>query len=362
MFDRVQNIGSIIGNNNLIINGDVAVDSGLLSAVAEILLRRDLELLSQDALAEMRGYIDECIHKLLEQIAERKIEDKLAEFARPQTQFAFYSVLMGYAKSETQEQRDMLVDSMIEVLQESWDSTEKIIIDSAIEILPRLTPATLSTLGILQLRHQMTLAPVGFMTDLFFSSLTPLAEQMSSINTLEIEYLIQEKLIQPLLGLQMTASLEQVFLHNYDLFFRKPLATGVFAAYCREHPKAAEVVTDAPMKECIMWTDGTKGNTTAFCFPNSEKLKNTLINRHQDYIIPHVDTLMSMMSPFTEAEVRDYFIHFTPSWEKVFKLFSSGVFIHYVLSITGKYLGGKVMSKACHRPPMPLSNFIETEI
>lgn len=345
------------GSNNLIINGDVVANENILVRIAAIQLRRDYELLSQEARAEMKAYVDECIQKVLEQVTKKKLEEKLTEFARPSTQWVFYSTWKGYTQSETQEQRDMMVDSMIDWLQENWNSTERMIIDAALEILPKLTPATLSTLGLLQLRHQMAVAPIGVMIDQFFKSLTPLAEQMEGIGVLETEYLKQEKLILPIPGLGAAVSFEQYMLTNYDLFFRKPLAAGVFDDYCKEHPEAHEAVTDQPIAACMMWRDSTKNNQTAFCCPNSRLLKKTLVQRHQEYLIPHVDALMDMMPAFTEQELRAYFYNLTPAWTRLFQLFSSEELTRYTLSISGKYLGGKILAKVNHGKPLPLSNY-----
>lgn len=357
MFDRIQKIGAIYGSNNLIINGDVVANSDILPAVAAQLFRPELEQLTQEARKEMQNSIGECIQAVLEQVVEKRLEEKLTEFSRPDTQWAFYSTLKGYSISETQEQREMMVDSMIDRIQENWDSADRLIIDSALEVLPKLTPSMLSTIGLLQLRHQMTTAPVAFMLEQYFAGLSPLAEQMASIKTLEMEYLKQEKLILPIPGFGAAVPLEKILLTNYDLFFRKPLPDGVYEDYCREHPVAHEAVTDSPASACMMWVNGMANNETAFCCPNSNLLKRSLSERNQTYIIPHVDALMGMMPPFSEEEVRAYFCRLTPAWDRLFKIFSSDVMTHYMLSIVGNYIGGKVLAKACHSAPIALSNY-----
>ncbi|MBQ0088923.1 MAG: hypothetical protein KBT27_06295, partial [Prevotellaceae bacterium] len=75
-------------------------------------------------------------------------------------------------------------------------------------------------------------------------------------SALDIEYLKQEKLILPLPGMSQTATLEQYFLSQYDLFFRHPLAPGVYEEYCKTNPVAREAVTDAPAGACLMYIDG----------------------------------------------------------------------------------------------------------
>lgn len=195
------------------------------------------------------------------------------------------------------------------------------------------------------------------MLDQHFKNLTPLAEQMAGIGALELEYLKQEKLILPLGGIRTALTLEQNLLSNYDLFFRKPLAPGVYDDYCRQHPEARHAVTDTPINACMMWYDGTKNNETGFCCPNSQLLKKTLVERHQEYIIPHVDALMGMMPAFTEEDVRAYFVNLTPAWERLFKLFSIEELTRNSLSITGNYIGGKILARATHGKPLPLSNY-----
>ncbi len=58
MFNRIQKIGSVVGNNNLIINGDVVVNDDILPTIAAHLLRPDFEQLSQEAKKEMK--VDHC--------------------------------------------------------------------------------------------------------------------------------------------------------------------------------------------------------------------------------------------------------------------------------------------------------------
>lgn len=357
MFDRIQNINKVVGENNIIINGDVTVDNEVLSKVANQLLRSELDKLTAEAREFMNAAVNECVQTIMNRILEANIESKLFEFSKPSTQFAFYSTLKGFTISETIEQRDILVDAFIERIQTNWDSSEKMILDSALEILPKLSPQTLSTVGLLQLRHQLTNASIGFMLDQYFASLTPLAERMVQLNSLDLEYLKQERLILPLPGLQASVSLEKYMLYHYDLFFRHPLQEGVYEKYCLMHPEAHEAVSNDHLRTCMMWIDATHNNVTSFCCGNTRILTNQLKERHQEYIIPHVEALKQMMVPFTEDEVRNYFINLSSSWERLFKLFSSESFTMYTLSITGNYIGGKVLAKASHGRPLSLTDY-----
>ena len=354
MFERIQVIKEVKGNNNIIINGDVTADNDVLTKVANHLLSAELEKLTTEAKGKMDAAIKECVQTIMERISSDNIQSKLAEFSNPSTQFAFYSTLKGYSISETAEQRDFLIDAFIDRIMTNWDSSEKMIIDSALDVLPKFSPQTLSTIGLLQLRHQFVNAQYGFMLNQFFYSLTPLPEKMAQLNSLDVEYLKQERIIIPFPGIRETVSLEKYMLAHYDLFFRHPLQEGVYASYCKEHPEAHESVSDGT---CMMWVDGQHNNATSFCCVNSKIFYNQLKERHQEYIIPHVEALKQMMPAYTEEEVRRYFIKLSPSWEQIFKIFSSEIFTRNELSITGKYIGGKVMAKVSKLIPLSLKDY-----
>lgn len=360
MFDRIQNIQEIVGDNNIIINGDVTVDEKALSAIAYQLLSSELNKLTHEAKTQMQELMDECVHRIFEQIVERKIVSELSEFSKPSTQFSFHTLLKGFIAVETIEQRDLLVDAFIERIQTDWNSAEKMILDSALEVLPKLSPSALATIGLLQIRHQLTNSRVGFLLHQYFTDLTPLAESMASVNSLDIEYLKQERLILPLPGLRSTVPLEKFLLTQYDLFFRHPLREGVYDEYCRFHPEAHEAVTNDGV--CMMWVDGVHNNETSFCCANSKLLEETLVKRHQEYIVTHVESLKKMMPPFTEEEVRNYFISLSPSWGRLFTLFSTDSFILYTLSITGNYIGGKVLAKVSHAKPLTLTDYKQIDL
>lgn len=57
MFDRIQNIGSVTGSNNLFINGNVVVNDEILPTIAAHLLRPEFEMLSLEARKRDQGTV-----------------------------------------------------------------------------------------------------------------------------------------------------------------------------------------------------------------------------------------------------------------------------------------------------------------
>lgn len=360
IFERIQNIGIVNGSGNIFINGDAILDKEILTNVAKQLLHDEFERLTAEAKSLMSAEVNECVKSVLEGMMRNHLSDKLSEFSKPSTQFAFYATLKGYSMSETVVQRELLVDAFIERIQAEWDSSEKMIVDTALDVLPKLSPQVLSTLGLLQLRHLLMSADAGFMLENYFKSMSDMAEKMSQVDVLDIEYLKQMGLVMPLPGMQSYMSMERFMLHQYDLFFRHPLTHEEYKKYCNEHPEANHAVMDDFHNACMMWADGMQNNEMHFRYVNSKFFERLLKERHQEYLLQHVDQLMKKMPPFTDEEVRDYFVRFTPSWEKLFKMFSTDSFLHYDLSITGRYIGGKTLAKICHVVALPLSDYKKT--
>ena len=359
MFDRIQNIKNVVGNNNIIINGNVVINSQILETVAFQLFKKELAILTQEANQQLTDSINECTKAIFKYVQTYHLEHTLLNLSNPSTQFAFYSTVKGFSIVETIEQKDLLVETFIERIQKEWDSIEKMIVDSALEVLPKLTPQALSLIGLFQLRHQMINASLGIMLNLYFSDITQLLDKLESLDILCMDYLKQEHLILPLTGLQSTVSLEQLLLTHYDLYFRHCIHEDVFNDYCKQHPEAHHAIHDSSdfNGACMMELKDVDKHLVSFRFVNSALLKKIINENNQEYMLPHISTFMKMMPVYTEEEVRNYFINISPKWEYIFKLFASQDFLHYDLSIKGKYIGSKIIAKACHGKSLPLNEY-----
>ncbi|MEN6361400.1 MAG: hypothetical protein ABFC90_02010, partial [Bacteroidales bacterium] len=60
---------------------------------------------------------------------------------------------------------------------------------------------------------------------------------------------------------------------------------------------------------------------------------------------------------FSEREVREYLISINSNWSFAFDLLNSEALRKLELSILGKYIGSKLISKHTHSNALPISNF-----
>lgn len=350
MFERIQIVKDVRGDNNLVINGDLICNEQTLGSFAKVLLEKEIDRLTTEAKQAMRESMYECVQRITEKMVENHLQEIIKDFSTPAVQYAYYTTLKGYSMSETYEQREFIVDAFIDRIQKGWNSTEKMILNEVLEIMPSLTPQTLAFLGLFQLRHQAN--PLALVLNQYFNDLTKLVEQVDSVHDIDIEYLKQKRILLPVVGIKHIASLEETLLSQYDLFFRHTISACEYEDYCNKNPEARHAVNLIGPSVCMMYAlDETRENLN-FISANSSHLKNKLLESNLDFMISHVDNLMHRMPAFTKEELRNYFIKLSPNWERVFQLFESESFNTYYLSIVGFYIGGKILAKVCHRKDM----------
>ena len=356
MFERIQVIREVNGDHNIIVNGDLCCDSLALEKVAQQFLEKEIEKMTSEAQVIMRDAVHNCVTCITEKILDNHLQDKIIEFTSPAVQYAYYATLRGYAFSETIEQREFIVDAFIERIQKGWKSVDKLVLDDVLEVLPKLTPQALALLGLLQLRHQVNLTSIFL--DSYFKNLNTLVETVDSIESIDIEYLKQIRILLPVPGIRPIVSLEETLLYQYDLFFRHPILASAFDNYCRENPEVLHGIKFLNVDTNMMYALDSKREYLKFLVANSQHFKEHLQKINLGYMIPHVETLKNMMPAFTKEELRDYFIKLSPRWEQLFTLFESDSIRTSYMSMVGFYIGGKVLAKVSHsNVPLPINNY-----
>ena len=71
MFNRIQIIKEVNGDQNLIINGDVVVEEDVLEKVAEHLLKTELEQLTLEARQKMDIAVEDCVKTIMKRMVDK---------------------------------------------------------------------------------------------------------------------------------------------------------------------------------------------------------------------------------------------------------------------------------------------------
>lgn len=141
-----------VGDNSLALQaqGDVHVTYGLgyqdVKSICTDLFNTNFPQLREEALAEARKHVQEYSEDLMDSLKSEKPEFLATRLNSPDVQFSINESIMQVAKNSSQEKSKVLKKLIIEKIK-SDDEERNILINEAIELLPRLSKNQLSFLA-----------------------------------------------------------------------------------------------------------------------------------------------------------------------------------------------------------------------
>lgn len=355
---RIQNIGNINNSDNiLIINGDVIIDSVEYSRLEKSLfeiLRSDFEKYSSAAVELAKLEVNNFIKDILEKLYLSHKLNLLEQFQKLSLQPSLRETLRGYVFSEDSSTKLALVISLITRIEINNTSIEASIIDDAIAIIPNLNPTTFSLLAIMALRHFIVYPEFSMMFEMYFASLSPVVDNFSNVTDLCMEYLIAKGCVKEIHNFQRVETLENIFLHNYDLFFRSKGCYRELQDFSILHPEIMYKVND---KGTSMFLTDVKNNEWSFIDVSSIVMYERLHLRHQDYLIPLIEELKRKTPLYNVSELQQYFRKINKNWDIVFSIMSSEKMIQTVLNPVGLFIGTQYLTMYTGGNPLPISSY-----
>lgn len=351
-------IGDVTDSNPIIINGNVTIDGKVYDEIKDIfleILRNDFEKFSMQAAEQAKTELEKFLGTLFEKLVKEKLTSLVENFKLPAVQFSLHDTLMGYIVIENIQIKDFIVDVLIDRLKMQDNAIEKSVINDAIKIIPNLALPTACLIALMALRHQVAVMPFSFILELYFNQLSPIIDNLKDVTKLDVEYLKQNDCTAPITGIFPIDSFENHLLRQYDLFFRQKGTLKKFNEFAEIHPEARSCVNDAG--SCMVSVSGENSEHWQFCDTNSTLFYNRLRERQQENLVPLVEELKKDMPIFSEREVREYLISINSNWSFAFDLLNSEAFRKLELSILGKYIGSKLISKHTHSNALSISNF-----
>lgn len=353
-----QQIGNITNSNAININGDVFIDGKVYDEIKNIfleILRNDFEKFSMQATEQAKTELEHFLETLFEKLAKEKLISLVENFKLPAVQVSLHDTLMGYIVTEDIHIKHFIADVLIDRLKMQDNTIEKSVINDAIKIIPKLTLPTACLIALMALRHQVAVMPFSFMFDSYFNQLSPIIDNLKDVTKLDVEYVKQNNCTAPITGIIPIDSFENHLLRQYDLFFRQKGSLNKFNEFAEIHPEVRSCVND--VGSCMVSMSGENSEHWQFCDANSTLFYNRLKVRRQENLIPLVEELKKDMPIFSEQEVREYLISINSNWTYAFDLLNSEALKRSELSILGKYIGSKVISKYTHSNTLSISNF-----
>lgn len=345
-------------NSNQIIAHTVNQYSGIqISDVVPIvrgLVKSELEVYQK--LADINAKIRfEEFSKSLELEIESKVADKVEKFSEPSMQYAAREATLGYIKSGDGEQKDMLIDLMIERINSEDQSSIQLLIDEAIKILPKLSS---KCIAVLTLMAYCNLKATGKKSVLISSiqKINPVIDKVYDIKNLDLEYLVQTGCISSILGFIRNKDWIQSNIEYYPLLFchldNQEAVDQFFSKYGIEKKDKAlyfpKSIGSQEFTNFVSYFDLTVegGIIPGLLAPeNYFEIADNLKPFEKDDIL----SLLEKRTPMNDQEVINFYSGINPRWVETIKAID-GKISQYTLNLVGKYIGVLHLSKLLDTP------------
>lgn len=286
---------------------------------------------------------------LLEGRIDDKISEHLDRFNEPSIQLAARDAALGYVRNGNSRECEILVNLLIERVLVTEHSTTQKIIDQAIRILPNLSNRCLALITFLAFIH---LKKSGKSIDfhLWNGSLNPVIDVLKDIEALDIAYLQQVECATVIPSLAPAQNFLSGQKRHADLFYRHP-ASEKFNSYVEEKYNA-EICNGELLLKGTFDRDLITTFISTFDVNESQQFcsqyvsSSSVVKAYNDIglssIVQDIHKFMLESIPFTEQEVKNYFLNLNPNWQVAFDLMERSDIRSARLSTVGNYI-------ACHQ-------------
>lgn len=286
----------------------------------------------------------------LESSIEEKVSDKVEKFAEPAMQYAARQATLGYIKSGEPEQKNALIDLLIERMSAEDRSSKQLLIDEAIQILPKLSSKCIAALTLITFSNLKMVGLKSYYLSLV-KNLTQVLASVVNVDNLDIEYLVQTGCLSSILGFQKNMDWLQSNLANYPLLFshyeNKEEVDRFKSRYGIIYKDSkwripSEYVSDAYIS-LFLYLEFKEDGTIIPSILNLEQYSE-VASRMNSYSYDDIMSLIAHRTPMTKDEVIDFYRQIDSNWEKIIPMLI-GKFANYDLTLVGKYIGLRQLSR-----------------
>lgn len=295
--------------------------------------------------------LDDFNKKLMNELQD-KAEEQIEKFNMPAIQLAARKAAWGYVQNGDENDKDDLVDLLIERVAVEEKTTKQHLIDEAIEILPSLSANCLNLLTFLAFS---TLTRKGTVSDYekWINCINPIINKLSSISSLDVDFLNQADCTFNTIGFRSSSSFIDNQLKTCDLLFRhRPLqnfADKLIEKYPLTHTENGflfkgrgemqKFITLIELFGMMNYPEVKMKYTTLSTI--SDVLKKSgysdFANDLQDYY--------DQTQPYTIEEVEQYFFDKNPRWHEALDLLGRDDIASLRLKPVGTYIACRQIKK-----------------
>ena len=204
-----------------------------VKAICHDVIRQELTMITKEASEVFKDEIDSFLKFFIEKLEQLNNPRLIERLKKPKLQFILHFTMKEYATSYNTETKEELIDLLIERLRVDENSLEMFLIETAIEILPKITKNQCYFLGALALRLQNVDNTISnpIIARNYLKKQAQLYEGLDRITNLDIQYLKQINCCTTLIGQSPYYDILRNQKKEYDLLFRHPCTLEKYQNY-----------------------------------------------------------------------------------------------------------------------------------
>lgn len=341
------------GNIYNINNGNNGLQIGDVIPLVQALVKSELEVCKLQAENTVLLRFDE-FTKSLESELDKKVSDKISRFAEPAMQFAAREATLGYLKSGDSEDREALIDLLIERVKEKERTSKQFLIDEAIRTLPKLSR---ENVAVLTLITYAKLCVTGNMQALenWIKCLDSILDIVPRINRLDIEYLVQADCVSSSVFGQSEDWIEQN-RKNYPLAFVSPIDVSISKEFMEKYGINFDEERDAILFSPPSNTPNHAITLSQILKFNKDGTITPLLLKQDNYVDvlqksglgsmqADIKELLSHLDMVSNEKINSYYEKFHPNWPIAIKLLNERPINSFSLKPVGAYIGSRQLTK-----------------
>ncbi len=326
--------------------GDIIINHGIsvqdAKDICRGVIKEELAIYTQQA----TGIAQQRLHEITEKAIDRILvfnQSLLQRFTEPAIQMALYETVKSHIRVGNEELEEHLIDLLIERLNVQERTIKQSVIDEARIIIPKLSSSAVALLTIIvfsQLVFPYTISKY----EEFLKKLSPVISKLKNISAFDTEYLKQVGCGTGSQVITVNSTLEKALIASCELQMREPLSLDDLEKILQKYSNGEHDKT----KQISSLFDMINHNHFLFKVPHQQGLNELVYNTiDKPTMTALIEDYKTSTRPFSDDEVRNYFINLNSDWKYIFKLFTERYVASLQLTPVGIYIGARQLSRIC---------------
>lgn len=342
---------SVNGNDSNVVNDvkNSTINIGMtyteVKDLCQTLIAAEVGRLTKEAEEDFKKRLEEFERRFYEKLAQMEAKENIEKLKKPSVQLCLHQTILSSMKTDDELTLEQLQEMLIDRLNIDENTTDRAIIEDAIEKSTKISKPLMALMVALQFRIYIMAGSLKQALDYSFGQLGELFGSLEGLTNLDIAYGNQLQCLTSLPIFNQAAAFEDILLANYDLYFRHSISLGRYKEYRDAHPEIQHAVKLSNIEGMAMiCVDGSKPDVAeddrevTLMASSVDFLKKALREQGKEYMIPALDGLLELMPMYTKEEMKSYLIGLNDGWAKLFEMLGKFKIDNRQLTPVGNYL------------------------